>query len=404
MQLMHPAPAGRGALDIRGMRKLKLLLAAGLAGTPALADVLPEDRADALYHLYDGGGITVQGPSVLVRKKVGDSVSLSASYYADIISGASIDVLVSGASPYRETRQQWGGSVDYQHGKTTYSVGFINSNEPDYKAKTAYGSLSQNMFGDLTTVTLGFQREWDIVLRNIKNPITLQIENDPTFRKTADRRAYTFGLSQVLTRNLLGTVNYEKITDSGYLANPYRQIRYLNPDGIGFTLANQVYPNTRTSDAVSGQLKYYLPYRAALTGTYRYYNDTYGINGQTLELSYIQPTSSHWTLNAFTRYYTQTHATFYSDLFPRANYSNFMARDRELAAFDGVTLGLGFSYEMQMPGTSFLQKSSVNVHYDRLMIDYHDFRNALDTQYAAGTEPLYHLDANILQVFFSVWY
>jgi hypothetical protein len=401
---MHPAPAGRSAPDPRGVRKLKLLLAAGLAGTPVLADVLPEDRADALYHAYVGGGITVDGPSVLVRKKVGDSVSLAASYYQDIISGASIDVLVSGASPYREVRQQVGASVDYQHGKTIYTLGYINSDEPDYKAKTAYFSLSQSMFGDLTTVTLQFRRQWDIVLRDVKNPITHQIENDPTFHQTADHRGYTFGLSQVLTRNLLGNLNYEKITDSGYLANPYRQIRYLNADGIGFTLANQVYPNTRTSDTVAGELKYYLPYRAALTGSYRYYNDTYGINGQTVELAYAQPTSQHWTFDASARYYTQTHATFYSDLFPRANYSNFMARDRELASFDSVTLGLGFSYEMQMPGASFLQKSSVNVRYDRLMIDYHDFRNALDTQYAAGTEPLYHLDANIFQLFFSVWY
>jgi len=35
--------------------------------------VLPEDRADTLYHRYEGGGVTVDGPSLLVRRKIGES-------------------------------------------------------------------------------------------------------------------------------------------------------------------------------------------------------------------------------------------------------------------------------------------------------------------------------------------
>ena len=50
-----------------------------LAG--AQAGVLPDDRADILYHRYDGGGITVDGPSVLVRKKFGDHFSVAYNYY-----------------------------------------------------------------------------------------------------------------------------------------------------------------------------------------------------------------------------------------------------------------------------------------------------------------------------------
>ena len=44
-----------------------LLLVAGVAR----AGVLPEERADALYHYYNGGGVEVDGPSVLVRKNIG---------------------------------------------------------------------------------------------------------------------------------------------------------------------------------------------------------------------------------------------------------------------------------------------------------------------------------------------
>ena len=100
---------------------LRTLVALCLLAAPAVAGVLPPDRADALYHRYQGGGITVQGPSILVQKKIGDHFSIGANYYQDMISSASIDVLLS-ASPYRESRTQKSVSAEYLHGKTTYSA------------------------------------------------------------------------------------------------------------------------------------------------------------------------------------------------------------------------------------------------------------------------------------------
>lgn len=381
----------------------QLALILCLIVTPVLADVLPDDRADVLYHSYEGGGVTIQGPSVLIRKKVGQSFSFTGSYYEDMISSDSINVRLSG-SPYRETRQQWGTSVSYLHGETIYTAGFIHSEEPDYKADTSYYSLSQSMFGDMTTVTLGYRRGWDDIMREIKNPTTGQTEIDPTFHQTADHRAYSLGVSQVLTRNLLFDLNYEKIADQGYLQSPYIQIRYLDPDGaIG--LGPEVSPATRTSNAVAGELRYFLPYRAALTGSYRYYHDTWGIVGHTGEVSYTQPFFQHWIFDGSVRYYTQKHADFYSDLFPRADYSNFMARDENLAAFHSVTLGAGLSYQFHVPGAPWINKSTVNLDYDRLMVHYSDFTNALSYSFE-GVPPgaAYRFDANIFQAFVSVWF
>ena len=389
----------------------KVLAALGVVVTPAIADVLPDDRADVMYHNYDGGGITIQGPSVLVRKKVGDSLSLSASYYEDLISSASIDVKLS-ASPYHETRKQEGFSADYLHGKTIYTAGYIHSKEPDYDSNTAYYSISQSMFGDLTTVTFGYRRGWDNVYRDIKsNGI---IENDPTFHEQADHRGYTLSVSQILTRNAILDLNFEAITDEGYLQSPYREVRYLDPTKpSGFSLAPQVTPNTRTSTAASADLKYYLPYRAAVTAEYRYYTDTWGINGNTFQVSYTQPWR-HFIFDGSLRYYLQNAANFYSDLFPRLDYSNFEARDRELAAFHSISLGFGAAYEFHVPYATWINKSSLNFHFNHLMINYSDFRNACYSQacfgsnavagYTPQTDPLYKLDANIFQLFVSIWF
>ena len=406
MQLTTGTTRSRAMLGMRLGQCAKILAVLAVMGAPAIADVLPDDRADVLYHNYDGGGITIQGPSVLVRKKVGDNISFFGSYYEDLISSASIDVKLS-ASPYHETRKQEGGGVDFLHGKTIYTVGYIHSREPDYEANTAYYAISQSMFGDLTNVTFGFRRGWDNVFRDIK--VNGQIQNDPTFHEQADHRAYSLSISQILTRNAILDFNFEAITDSGYLASPYRKIRYFDPTvpGKQFTLADQVYPNTRTSSAASAEFKYYLSYRAAVTGSYRFYTDTWGINGNTVEVDYTQPAFGHWIFDGGVRFYTQNHANFYSDLFPRADYQNFEARDRELAAFNSYSLGFGAAYEFHVPYARWINKSSVTFHFNHLLIDYKDFRDALlagEDGYTAGTEPLYKLNANIFQLFVSIWF
>ena len=65
------------------------------------AGVLPEDRADVLVHSYDGGGVTIQGPSLLVRKQFAQKFSVSANHYVDKVNSASIDVVTT-ASPYKD--------------------------------------------------------------------------------------------------------------------------------------------------------------------------------------------------------------------------------------------------------------------------------------------------------------
>jgi hypothetical protein len=375
---------------------------AALSSLPGSAGVLPEDEADAMYHRYEGGSVTVQGPSVLIRKKIGDNFSASYNYYVDMISSASIDVLLT-ASPYKEKRTQQSASLDYQHGKTTYSVGYIHSREPDYIADTSVFSLSQDMFGDLTTVTLSYSRGWDRVYRDVTAGV-----NDPTFAQRVDHRSYGVGLTQVLTRNMILSLNYQTLTDQGYLQNPYRVALFIDPTATrGFNTEAQVYPGTHTSNAASADLKYYLPYRAALDGSYRFYTDTWGITAHTAQLGYTQPWQ-HWIFDGTFRYYKQNAADFYSDLFPRINSQNFMARDRELAAFSSYTLGVGASYEFKVPRAPWIQKSTLNLHYDRLMIDYSDFHAIFkDTAIGPGGDgnvPLYRLDANIIQLFYSLYF
>lgn len=383
------------ALETRGGRLAPLYAAAAaLVGGGAHAGVLPDDRADLLYHSYSGGGVTINGMSLMARKKLGEHVSLLGNYYTDAISGASIDVITQ-ASAYKEERKQGQLGVDILQGKTTWSLGFINSSEPDFRARTAYASVSEDMFGDLTTVTLGATRGWDKVGER----------GAPNFTASADRRNWQLGLSQILTRNLLAGLNYEATESEGFLGNPYRQVRYLSAiEPFGYAYEKERYPHTRTGSAVSGQLKYYLRWRAALDGSYRYYTDTWGIRAHTGQLGYTLPAFRRWTFDAHARYYRQNAATFYSDLLPYADSQNFMARDRELASFHSLGLGVGASWEWRPRQQAFLQRGSLNLRFEKLRYSYDDFRDARVHTVAPGTEPLYTLDANVLQFYISAWF
>ncbi|MCJ7590317.1 MAG: DUF3570 domain-containing protein [Woeseiaceae bacterium] len=377
---------------LRRMTLSALLLA--MVGS-AFAGVLPEDRADVLYHLYDGGGVQIDGPSILVRKKVGKSVSLVGNYYLDMVSSASIDVITT-ASPYTEEREQWSLGMDYLRGNTTMSVNFVSSVESDYDAETVSFSVSQDMFGDLTTLTLGYAKGTDLVRRS----------DDPDFERDLDKQVYSVGLTQILTKNLISTLNFETMTDEGYLNNPYRSVRYADSgSALGYSFEPELYPNTRTSNAVGIRARYFLPYRAAIEGEYRYFIDTWDIEGHTASLSYIHPWGD-FTFTGKFRYHNQTAAHFYRDLFPGSQATNFRGRDKEISPLTSYTFMLKAAYEfLNDDGNDwgFLKRGSVSASVNVLHVDYDDFSD-LTALAPIGSEPLYQLDANIFQLFFSFWY
>src|SRR4029079_2344796 len=119
------------------------------------------------------------GPSLLVRKTLAEKYSISANCYQDYVTSASIDVQVSGASQYKEERTQYSLGFDYLRGKTTYSLGYVHSKENYYLAKTLSLNISQNLFGDLTTISMGFSKGDDTVMRRD----TVGGGIDPTFKK-----------------------------------------------------------------------------------------------------------------------------------------------------------------------------------------------------------------------------
>lgn len=359
-----------------GPAMLALLFAAVVAG-PVVAATLPEERADALYHYYSGGGIDVQGPALLVRKNFAEKYSVTASYYQDSISGASIDV-VTNASAYSETRNQFGLGFDYLYGDTLMSISYTQSDENDYEARTLDVGLSHDFFGGMSTLAMGFSRGDDTVMRV-----------DTSFEDTVDRFQYRLGWTQILSPTFVAALSYEGIAEEGFLNNPYRSARVLGAS------VQERYPRIRTSNALGIQANKYWGDRSFVTRVkYRFYDDTWGITANNIEFMFSRRLSEKTEFGLGGRFYAQTAANFYSDNF--AQEFRYMARDKELSDFTSASIGGRISYEL-FRDRGRLAKGKVTLIFDRIHFDYDNFSDIRSGE-------LYEFNANVIQIFFSAWY
>ncbi|NNC55435.1 MAG: DUF3570 domain-containing protein [Pseudomonadales bacterium] len=159
-------------MGVTRTRLFGALVACALLPVTVLSAVLPEERSDVMYHRYQGGGMEIDGPSVLVRKNFADKVSVSANYYVDNVSSASIDVItIKGASTYKEKRTEKSGDITYIEDDTVFNFGITDSKENDYDARSYRFDLSHTFFGDMTTVNAGFSIGDDDITRADGNNI-----------------------------------------------------------------------------------------------------------------------------------------------------------------------------------------------------------------------------------------
>jgi hypothetical protein len=360
-------------------RRLQALFGTLVAGgsavpQPAEAAVLPEDRSEALLHVYDGGGVTAYGPAFLVRKSIADRVSLSGQYYVDAVSNASIDVVTT-ASEFKETRTSWTLGASLLVRDAIVSLGYDQSTEPDYKASTFSADASQDVFGGMTTVSIGFSRAHDDVGKK-----------NVGFFDEATHWSYRSGVTQILSPRWLASVNLEAVHDEGYLGSPYRAARVF-----GATIPERV-PRTRSSRAVKlrtiGDVGTAGVSRMAVRAEFRHYWDNWDIKSNTLELGGSRYFGERWLADLSLRWYSQGKALFYSD---NAQFETlYLSRNRQLSTFRSVGLGAKATWS---PEGALASKHNLRLvgGYEFKQFRFSDFTDV-------RTGSAYKHDAHVLQL------
>jgi Protein of unknown function (DUF3570) len=354
----------------RVLRALSALIGGVFAAHGAKAAPLPPDRAEALYHRYNGGGLTADGPALLVRKTLADKVSLTGQFYVDAVSNASVDVITT-ASPYKERRTEYGLGLEYAVRDANLTFGLSRSKEPDYVADAFSVDVSQETFGGMTTVNLGFTRAADQV-----GQATLG------FFDQARHWQYRLGVTQILTPRWIASANLEAIADSGYLGNPYRAARVFGaavPENL---------PRTRSSRALNLRAIGDLGSRDAVRGSYRYFWDNWEIRAHTLEAGYSRYVGESFLLDGFVRHYRQSAASFYSDDAQALN--TYVTRNRQLGTYDGNTLGGKVTYSWKkVPGQYEIKFNGALELLRYQYSDYTDLRNGNAYRLSATNLQLY---------------
>jgi Protein of unknown function (DUF3570) len=352
------------------------LLGGVFASSPARAATLPEDRAEGIVHIYKGGGVDAWGPALLVRKSIADKVSLTGSYYLDAVSNASIDVVTT-ASPYKERRHEFGMALDYAVRDSLITMAIGASDEPDYSTHSMSLDIAQETFGGMTTVNVGFTRAADDVSKT----------GDNSFSDEATHWQYRAGVTQILTPRWLASVNFEAISDSGYLGNAYRVARVF-----GAAVPENV-PRTRSSRAVKVRAIGAMDQRDAVRAEYRYFWDNWDIKAHTLEAGYSRYLGESFLADAFVRYYSQTGALFYSD--NAQTETTYVSRNRQLSDFDNVVIGGKLSFDWKKQPGRYDLKAHAGVEF--LNVNYKDF-----TDIRSGS--LYSLRATVIQLYLTATY
>ena len=352
------------------------LLGGVFASPAARAATLPEDRAEALVHVYKGGGVTASGPALLVRKSLFDKVSLTGSLYVDAVSNASIDVVTT-ASPYKERRNDYGLALDYAVRDSLITLAVGASKEPDYSTRSLSLDIAQETFGGMTTVNLGFTRAADDVGK----------VGDRGFFDQATHWQYRVGVTQILTPKWLASLNLEAVADSGYLGNTYRVARVF-----GATVPER-HPRTRSSRAIKLRAIGDLGARDALRAEYRYFWDNWDVKAHTAEVGYSRYLGPSLLADAFVRYYKQNAALFYSD--NAQAETTYVSRNRQLSNFENFVVGgkLTLDWKKQ-PG---LYDLKANAGVELLNLKYHNFTDI-------RTGSLYSLRAAVLQLYLTATY
>jgi hypothetical protein len=222
------------------------------------------------------------------------------------------------------------------------SLGF--SREEDYQAITASGRLAQNFNGDNTTVSLDVNGEFDSSFPFGGIPTPLSVMNaqfKPQTSRNKTQAGFVLGLTQVMSRHWLTSLNYALDSQKGYETDPYRVISLVDPtNGEPISSLYESRPGSRLTQSVYWDNK--LMTGPLLTEvSLRYFHDDWGISSETAELSERISLGRAWYIEPNGRLYHQTAANFYHPyLVDGTTLPAVASSDSRLSRFDAVTYGL----------------------------------------------------------------
>jgi hypothetical protein len=346
---------------ILGWSSLALGLAcAGSAG----AQVLDVDLGSSVYlEPSKTSKLTVINPSIALEGHIAGAVDVSASYEADIVSGATESIkggrlatvdIVSSATNFDDTRHVASGGLRIRRENTELGLGYSYGTESDYRSHAISVNAGTTFLQKNTELTLSYARGFDEVCTtdfddsdapSSRLPLD---SSDGCFTKAEGRNTrdvsidnFQAGWTQAWTPVLVTQLIWSAGLQHGFLENPYRAV-VIAPSGDA-ALENHPDNRARTALALRGRL-YVRQIETAFSAGVRLYRDTWDVFGQNYELAAERYLFAGLRIQARGRYYTQTEALFYSDDYTGGEpvdgpNGQYWSGDRELSPLHNLQYG-----------------------------------------------------------------
>jgi hypothetical protein len=235
-------------------------------------------------------------------------------------------------------------------GITALGFGVGYSRETDYQSITANVNASQTFNSNNTTLSLSLNTELDssFPFGGIPDPLTPmngQFKTPTSRNKT--QLGFVVGLTQVMTRRWLMSLNYAFDRQTGYQNDPYRVISVVDPvTGEPTSTLYESRPRKRQSQSVFWENKFDLdPFITDVS--FRYFKDDWGITSKTAEVSERINLGSSIYVEPNARWYQQSAANFFHYyLVGDAPLPAFATSDTRLGKFTSYTYGLKLGFNV----------------------------------------------------------
>jgi hypothetical protein len=310
-------------------------LAVIVALTPSRA--LADDSFVAKTQIYtDSDHTTVVSPLAALSRDAWKGGTLSASYVADVVSSASIDVVSNATARMNDFRSEITAGLVQKLHNTTLTGSYVYSVENDYQSHNVELGFAQDLFEKNSTLALGATLSANDVYRT----------GDQLFHRKLLVAGLSTSWTQVLNRATIAQLSYSFSFGNGYWASPYRFVRVETPDFMQIEFkVPETEPNERFRHAVVLGLNRHLGQDSSLQGDYRFYADSWGVLSHTVQLRYFV-TFGDVTLRLRERFYYQTGASFFQPHYTATDLQPYVTADRELSTFWSNVSGFKVSWRL----------------------------------------------------------
>lgn len=253
------------------------------------------------------------------------------------------------------------------------------------------GSLRFSDEPDYTSVYIGATGAADLAQRNTTLTVAGYLGSDEMdnsggqgdlssiLQEEMQTYIASFGISQVLTPQIVAGITYDVNYVRGFQGNMYRTVT------AGGVQERERVPRKRVRNAVFASVRAFLPWtKTMIAPGYRYYRDSWDVVSHTPEVRIAQQLLTGVDLHGRYRYYRQTAAEFYKEIYDSndPDMEPYLTNDPKLDAYRShwftLKLDLAFS-ALGLRGNLGRARADVAVTYIRTTSK---FGNAITGQLA----------------------